>query len=165
MDLFKLFLGLMGLFVLLVLGRALLTYSRFRRRYSSSSERSEARMQQFLATAATETKTESPSVTPQHLAKELKVLQAMCTSPPESGIHALGVSLLRDYEFQKTSHQIVFDILGELPAAIPELIREQLPARLTRKGFPDVDIEPFLVPVSLSVEEAKELMQSLQENS
>ena len=165
MVLFKLFLGLTGLLVLLALGRALLTYSRFRRRHASSPERSEARMQQFLATATTETKTESPSVTPQRLAKELKVLQAMCTSPPDSGIHALGLSLLRNYKFQKTSHQLVFDILGELPAAIPELIREQLPARLTRTGFPDVDIEPFLIPVSLSLEEAKKLMQSLRENS
>ncbi|MCH7686167.1 MAG: hypothetical protein IH899_05725 [Planctomycetes bacterium] len=74
MVLFKLFLGLTGLLVLLALGRALLTYSRFRRRHASSPERSEARRQQFLATAATETKTESTSVTPQRLAKELKAL-------------------------------------------------------------------------------------------
>jgi hypothetical protein len=57
------------------------------------------------------------------------------------------------YRFRDVTHQMIFDTLCELFAMFAdnniswqENVREQLPRRLTLKGVPDVDLEPFLRP-------------------
>jgi len=48
-----------------------------------------------------------------------------------------------------------------MPFGSPELARQQLPARLTRAGFPDVEVEDLFRPHSLSQAAAEELMRDL----
>jgi hypothetical protein len=57
------------------------------------------------------------------------------------------------YRFRDDTHQMIFDTLCELFALFADNsiswqqnVREQLPRRLTLKGVPDVDLEPFLRP-------------------
>ena len=68
---------------------------------------------------------------------------------------------LRGYRFGSVEHQVLFDCLAELPLDRPEVIRELLPARLVRAGFPDIDFESFLVPNEMSEAEARILFQEL----
>ncbi|MBI4466354.1 MAG: hypothetical protein HY656_02850 [Acidobacteria bacterium] len=97
------------------------------------------------------------------LAVEVKVLQAMCTGTPEGTVWDKGMLLLGAYPFQDVVHQLIFDVLQEINTDLPVIIRKQLPARLTRKGFPAVDTEKFLGAHSLAAPEAVELMKKLRE--
>ena len=99
----------------------------------------------------------------QILATEVQVLQAMCTGTPEGTVWDKGMLLLGTYPFQDIIHQLIFDVLQEINTDLPDIIRQQLPARLTKKGFPAVDTEKFLAPHSLTSLQAVELMRQLRE--
>jgi hypothetical protein len=67
---------------------------------------------------------------------ERQVLQSLCQGGPES---RANLNKLRSYRWSGPVHQVIFDLLAELQGADRELIGELLPARLTRRGFPDFD--------------------------
>lgn len=96
------------------------------------------------------------------LATEAKVLQAMCAGTPDGTVWDQGMLLLGPYPFQDVVHQLIFDTLQEINTDLPAIIRQQLAARLTRKGFPAVDTEKFLAPAGLAGEEAVALMKKLR---
>ncbi len=160
MSFLNLFLVFLGIFVLVTGYRFVTHLQRFQRRHQNQAT-TDARLQARIAIANTETIPSSPAPSPQTLAREQQVLQAMCTSPADTGMRELGLVLLPDYSFQKTSHQQVFNALQEIPTGDPKKIRALLPAHLTRKGFPDLDCGPFLTPLEFSAEEIKEQMKSL----
>jgi hypothetical protein len=58
-------------------------------------------------------------------------------------------------------HQLVFDALREIGTDRPDLVRQELPARLTQKGFPEVDFEEFLTPSGLGSAQALALVKKL----
>jgi len=97
------------------------------------------------------------------LQTELDVLRAMCTGTPEGTVWDKGMLLLDSYQFQEMTHQVLFEVLQEINTDLPDIIRKQLPARLTKKGFPALDYEQFLIPHSLSEAEAVARMQKLAE--
>lgn len=97
------------------------------------------------------------------VATELQVLQAMCTGTPEGTVWDKGMFLLGTYPFQDIVHQLIFDVLQEINTDLPDIIRKQLPARLTRKGFPAVDFQKFFAPTALTTAAAVELMKRLRE--
>lgn len=101
----------------------------------------------------------------QHLADELRVLQAMCTGTPQGAARSLGLALLRGYRFRDAIHQTVFDVLTEILSDDPAILREQLPARLTRKGFPDADCALFFNPHGLSLPQTEQRMRELASNN
>lgn len=96
------------------------------------------------------------------LAAELDVLRAMCTGTPEGTIWDKGMILLNGYSFQDVTHQLIFDVLQEINTDLPNIIRQQLPARLTNKGFPAVDFEKFLSPHALTATQAVARMETLR---
>lgn len=96
------------------------------------------------------------------LATEVKVLQAMCTGTPQGTVWDQGMLLLGTYPFQDVIHQLIFDVLQEINTDLPEIIRKQLPTRLTKKGFPAVAMEKFLGPHTLTAPRAVELMKKLR---
>lgn len=97
------------------------------------------------------------------LAAEADVLRAMCAGTPQGTVWDRGMLLLGAYPFQDVVHQLIFDTLQEINTDLPDIIRKQLPARLTRKGFPAVETEKFLGRHPLSAPEALNLMQKLRE--
>ena len=97
------------------------------------------------------------------LAAEVRVLQAMCAGTPEGTVWDQGMLLLGSYPFQDVVHQLVFDTLQEINTDLPDIIRQQLAARLTRKGFPAVETEKFLAGTGVSGPEAVALMKKLRE--
>lgn len=95
-------------------------------------------------------------------ATELDVLRAMCTGTPEGTVWDRGMLLLDRYPFRDLVHQLIFDVLQEINTDLPDIIRQQLPARLTKKGFPAVDVEKFLAPHGLSSAKAVARMETLR---
>ncbi len=74
---------------------------------------------------------------------------------------AEGMRILRGYRFRDPLHRILFETLGEIAPAVP-LGRELLAARLTKKGFPDVNLAPFFESHGLTADAAMALMKRLQ---
>jgi len=95
---------------------------------------------------------------------ERRVLGALCQGTPQGSVRATARNILRSYRWREPLHEVIFDVVLSIPTEAPEVIREQLPARLTRRGFPDVDIEDFFKPHGLSKEEAERLIRQLRES-
>lgn len=91
------------------------------------------------------------------------MLQVLCQGTAEGSAREAAKRDLRNYRWREPLYQVVFEALMAMPGDAPALIREQLPARLTRKGFPDVNWEQFFEPHTLSLDEAKTLMRELRE--
>jgi hypothetical protein len=81
---------------------------------------------------------------------ELQVLRAICQESPLGSVREAASRLLKNYRWQEPVHQAIFTCLLQLPAGNPELLRTELPACMTRKGFPDVDWETFFEPLPLT---------------
>lgn len=92
---------------------------------------------------------------------ERQVLQAMCQGTAEGSVLELGKRTLVRYRWREFLHQVIFEVLAGLPGDFPGVIREQLPARLTRKGFPDVSWEDFFRPHALAKQEVERRMRQL----
>ena len=95
------------------------------------------------------------------VAAERHVLQWLIQGSTGSQCREDRWSLLRAYTFRSVPHQVLFDCLWEMRRKSPETIRELLPARLVRAGFPDFDLAPFFEPDDLSNIEAHRLFQNL----
>lgn len=90
---------------------------------------------------------------------ERQVLQALCHGGIDS---RASLDALRGYRWREPLHQVIFDLFISMPGADPKLIREQLPAHLTRRGFPDFDLTWFR-PHALAGPEVERLIGRLQE--
>ncbi len=95
-------------------------------------------------------------------AAERRVLQALCQGASGVTLLAEGARILYGCRFRDPLHQIVFEALGEMGPVDPARFRELLAARLTRKGFPDVDLDPFFEPHGLTADAAMALMKRLR---
>lgn len=65
--------------------------------------------------------------------------------------------MLAEHRFADPQHELLFAALSTLRQANPQTIHEQLRARLTNLGFPDVDVTGYLeapAPGALEVQEA-----------
>jgi hypothetical protein len=93
--------------------------------------------------------------------RERLVLSALCQGTPQGQVRESARGILAHYRWREPLHQVVYQVLLAMPFDSPELARQQLPARLTRVGFPDVDVEDLFHPHSLSQAAAEELMHNL----
>lgn len=71
---------------------------------------------------------------------------------------------LGDYKWREPLHRVLFEAILDLPMASPEVLQARLPALLTRKGYPDVDLNPFFQPHGLTQTEAESLIRKLKES-
>lgn len=72
---------------------------------------------------------------------------------------------LADYVWYEAAHQALFEIAMSLPASNARVWRDQLPARLTRRGFPDFDFAALFAEAALSPAEAEECIERLRSGS
>lgn len=96
---------------------------------------------------------------------ERLVLRAMCQGTPQGSVREAAIQMLRDYNWREPVHQVVFNCVLEIPTENRETVRNLLPERLTRKGFPDVEWEVFFEPHSLTQQDAEQLMRELKASS
>jgi len=92
---------------------------------------------------------------------ERLVLSALSQGTPQGPVKESSRAILADYCWREPLHEIVFQVLLAMPFDSPELARRQLPARLTRSGFPDVEVDDLFRPHFLSQAAAEELMHDL----
>ncbi len=77
------------------------------------------------------------------LEAEQVILRSLCQQPFAQTQRKEIIRILTGYTWQSGEHQILFEALHQPQAASAERLREQLPAILTRKGFPDVDFASY----------------------
>jgi hypothetical protein len=101
----------------------------------------------------------------QILPTERRVLQALCQGTRQGSLRAAGKRLLGDYRWHEPLHQVLFELLSGFPSDDVGLLRDELPSRLTRRGFPDVAWEEFFEPHALSKKQAERLVRQLRDSS
>ena len=92
---------------------------------------------------------------------ERRLLSALCATALDSEMRALILERLSAHTFANRDHEIIFQALAKIPLAPAEHIRETLSARLTRLGFPDIDVEPILGVSPPSSDTITALLQQL----
>ena len=102
-----------------------------------------------------------PMIDHDRLERERLILSALCQGTPQGPVREPARRVLARYRWLEPLHQVVYHVLLAMPFDSPEVARQQLPARLTRAGFPDVEVEDFFRPHSLSQRAADELMHDL----
>jgi hypothetical protein len=94
---------------------------------------------------------------------EQGVLRALCHGTTEGSVREFARAALQNYRWREPVHQAIFEALLAIPSDSSEIICAELPARLTRMGFPDVDCETLFKGKRLSKREAEGLMVQLKE--
>ena len=92
---------------------------------------------------------------------ERRVTQSLCQCPAQGAAHESTRQRLKSYRWQEPLHQAIFETLRDLPPLPADALRRQLPARLTRRGFPDVNWEEFFAPPAASPDELEGLLGKL----
>jgi hypothetical protein len=90
---------------------------------------------------------------------EKLLLRALCQPGASDGVWRIAAGPLKTHHWREPVHEALYAVLRDLRARKPALLRELLPAAVTRRGFPDVAWEEFLEPVTLSDEEIRNLLQ------
>jgi hypothetical protein len=91
---------------------------------------------------------------------ERSLLAGLCASLDRK-TRAEILDCLAAHTFASADHEVIFHALMKLPPPPPEHIRETLYARLTRLGFPDIDLELILRLEPPSAEQIKALLRQL----
>ncbi|HXN25385.1 MAG TPA: CPBP family intramembrane glutamic endopeptidase [Candidatus Dormibacteraeota bacterium] len=86
----------------------------------------------------------SLNIASQWIAREREILRTLCVAELSGDERTRALASLAGYRFHDPHHRILFEVLRASPQSTPALLRERLPALLTRRGFPDFDVEFFL---------------------
>jgi hypothetical protein len=84
---------------------------------------------------------DSPIIAPQI---ERDILRQLCAGQIESKDWHTVVNRLSAYEWKDPEHKVVFDALQAIKSDDALTRRQELPAEVTRMGFPDVDWGKYL---------------------
>jgi hypothetical protein len=93
---------------------------------------------------------------------ERRLLAALCG--PSVGGQQLRPEILQRlaaHAFANPDHEVIFRALLQMPHATAEHIRENLSARVTRLGFPDIDVQPLFELSPPSPDEIRTLLRQL----
>lgn len=96
-----------------------------------------------------------------HLDLEKLVLRLLCAGNLEADARDSLLPLLRGYAWRSTLHVAIFNAVLAIPSSDSELLRQLLPAKLTRMGFPDVEWEEIFSPPGLAKHEAVTLVRQM----
>lgn len=92
---------------------------------------------------------------------ERLLLAALCAPALDHKTRAEILEGLAAHAFAHPDHEVIFRALLKMPRATSEQIRETLSARLTRLGFPDIDVEPLFDLEAPSATEISALLRQL----
>ena len=94
---------------------------------------------------------------------ERRVLRALCSENSEPEGSEIARRVLGSYRWHEPVHQAIFQILMSFPSASSRALREQLPGRLTRRGFPDFDFESLFESQESKSQELERLIARLRD--
>ncbi|HET7100250.1 MAG TPA: hypothetical protein VFJ52_03795 [Terriglobia bacterium] len=92
---------------------------------------------------------------------EKLALRLLCAGTSEGGAPNALIPLLRGYAWQSTLHQAIFRAIEAFPSQDPHVLRQLLPAKLTRMGFPDVEWDELFAPPEMSREDSLALVRQM----
>ncbi len=92
---------------------------------------------------------------------EKLVLRALCHGVLQGNDLEQAFRILAEHRFADPQHELLFAALSALRRADLQTIHEQLPARLTNLGFPDVDLASYLEAPAPSALETLEALRRL----
>jgi hypothetical protein len=101
------------------------------------------------------------SASPDKIEIECRLLAALCDPALAPELRSQIFQKLASHKFDSSDHEIIFRALAAVAEAPIELIRETLAARITRLGFPDIDIAPLLALPTSSPAEIPDLLSKL----
>jgi hypothetical protein len=90
--------------------------------------------------------------------RERAYLALFCQGLLNEALRVELEAFLSHHCWQSHDHRTVFEALSRWRAE-PEAIRATLPARLTRLGFPDIEIDEYFAPAGVSIETALEWLR------
>ena len=105
---------------------------------------------------------------------EIEILCALCRAastgcPADLSLLDTAQSILTRYRFRNIERQSLFDALCELrpalgsdlPSRAADHLKEHLLQRLTLRGFPEIDLDAYFAPQSLTTSEIMERLHTL----
>ena len=92
---------------------------------------------------------------------ERRLLSALCAPGLDDKTRARIFQRLAAYKFASGDHQVIFQALLKSSRAQASHFRETLAARLTRLGFPDIDVGPIFTLEVPSAEQIPALLDRL----
>ena len=96
---------------------------------------------------------------------ERLLLRALCQGMRMGIDRRKVLRYLENYFFHEPIHLVIFETLREIRVEPPELLRQQMLARLTAKGFPDLDLNDLFEEQALAPGEVTLLMEKLASQS
>jgi len=93
---------------------------------------------------------------------ERRVLCVLCSDGAEREARETARRGLANYHWRLAVHQAVFDVIITFPSVSSRALRDQLPGRLTRRGFPDFDFEELFDLLKPEAGELEELIRKLR---
>jgi hypothetical protein len=93
---------------------------------------------------------------------ERQLLAALCSASTADQIRIRIVETLVAHQFASPEHEIIFEALKTIPSGSAIHIRKTLAARVTRLGFPDIDVKTILQMEPPSAEEVRLLLRQLE---
>ncbi|HEX8764166.1 MAG TPA: hypothetical protein VF740_03355 [Candidatus Acidoferrum sp.] len=91
---------------------------------------------------------------------ERNTLRFLCSVLIKGGTRGEICRLLDPSVFRDPLRRVVFEEIRELGSIDSRRLREQLPARVTNRGFPDFDLKAFLAPHEAADNEIDQLFES-----
>jgi len=95
-------------------------------------------------------------------ALERLVLRALCAGAGNAVDWERLASELSVYHWQDPDHKVVYQALRAIKSRDSKTRRDELPAQVTRMGFPDVDWSLYFESDGLSAPEIEELITRLE---
>jgi|SRR5690348_226978 len=74
---------------------------------------------------------------------ELAVLRGLCALTGDDAVRAKLADQLKGYGWEHADHRVIYEALIKTNSADAETLRRELPAAVTRTGFPDINWERF----------------------
>lgn len=105
----------------------------------------------------------SSSPDDQHIIEtERLVLCALCQGTREGPVREAARENLRQYRWREPLHEILYGVVMSFPTDSAAALRDQLPSRLTRRGFPDIAWEVYFEPHQISKKEVERMISELR---
>ena len=92
---------------------------------------------------------------------ERSMLGALCMGPLSLDDRSEALRSLANYDWILPDHRVIYEVLRRSRQRNSAALRENIVAEITRLGFPDIDVEPFFNPCSLTKAQIVGLVNAL----
>jgi hypothetical protein len=92
---------------------------------------------------------------------ESGVLAALCAGPLSLDDRSEALLSLANYNWLLPDHRVIYEALRRSRQRNLAELRENIRAEITHLGFPDIEVEPFFAPCTLTKPEIVELANAL----